>query len=113
MTPGPVEISPRVLRPMSMPISGQYAPVFRDIMDDVSELLKNVFRTKNITIFSINGTARSGIEAAMLGLVEEGDWVLIPAFGRFSYLLVEFAKRAGVNVRCSKKTGEKRLNPAK
>lgn len=112
MTPGPVEVSPRVLRAMSMPILGQYDPVFRDIMDDVSQLLKSTFRTKNTNTFAIDGTARSGIEAAMLGLIEEGDRVLIPAFGRFSYLLVELAERAGAKVKMLEKDWGQTFEPS-
>lgn len=37
MTPGPVDVDPRVLRAMSMPISGQYDPVFRELMGEIFE----------------------------------------------------------------------------
>lgn len=103
MTPGPVEVDPRVLRAMSMPILGQYDPVFRGLMEEVSELLKIPFETKNTHTFAIDGTSRSGLEAAMLGLIEEGDRVLIPAFGRFAYLWAELAERAGADIKMIEK----------
>lgn len=71
MTPGPVDVDPRVLRAMSMPISGQYDPVFRELMGEITELLKISFETKNTYTFAIDVSSRSGLEAAMLGLIEK------------------------------------------
>lgn len=110
MMPGPVEVDPRVLRAMTMPILGQYDPVFRKLMGEVTELLKIPFETKNTHTFAIDGSSRSGLEAAMLGLIEEGDRVLIPGFGRFAYLWEEIAERVGAKSKLMKKNGEKHLN---
>jgi (S)-ureidoglycine-glyoxylate aminotransferase len=46
----------------------------------------------------IDGTARSGIEAALVSLIEPGDKVLVPVFGRFGHLKVEIARRCGAEV---------------
>lgn len=81
MTPGPVEVNPKVLQVMSNSILGQYDPVFLDIMNEVKELIKQPFGTKNEQAFAIDGSSRSGIEAAMIAILEKGDKVLIPAFG--------------------------------
>ena len=112
MTPGPVEVDPRVLRAMSMPILGQYDPVFRELMGEVSELLKIPFETKNTYTFAIDGSSRSGLEAAMLGLIEEGDRVLIPAFGRFAYLWSELAERVGATSKMIEKEWGETFEPA-
>ncbi|WP_203553524.1 alanine--glyoxylate aminotransferase family protein [Bacillus sp. B15-48] len=98
MTPGPVEAHPRVLRAMATPILGQYDPVFHSIMDEVKEMIKVLFGTKNEQAFAIDGTSRSGLEAALIGLIEPGDKVLIPAYGRFAYLLGEICERAKAEV---------------
>lgn len=98
MTPGPVEAHPKVLRAMSNTILGQFDPAFLKIMDEVKEMIKEPFGTKNEQAFAIDGTSRSGIEAALIALVQEGDKVLIPAFGRFAYLLAEIAERAKAEV---------------
>ena len=42
-----------------------------------------VFETKNRWTFLIDGTARAGIEAALVSLLEPGDKVVVPSFGRF------------------------------
>lgn len=98
MTPGPVEAHPRVLQAMSNSILGQYDPAFLNIMNEVKELIKQPFGTQNEQAFAIDGSSRSGIEAAMIALLEPNDKVLIPAFGRFAYLLVEIAQRCGAEV---------------
>ena len=98
MTPGPVEAHPNVLRVMSTPILGQFDPAFLAIMDEVKEMIKIPFGTKNEQAFAIDGTSRSGLEAAFIGLIEPGDKVLIPAYGRFAYLLGEICERAKAQV---------------
>lgn len=98
MTPGPVEAHPNVLRVMSAPILGQFDPAFLTIMDEVKEMIKIPFGTKNEQAFAIDGTSRSGLEAALIGLIEPGDKVLIPAYGRFAYLLGEICERAKAQV---------------
>lgn len=98
MTPGPVEAHPKVLRAMSHTILGQFDPAFLAIMNEVKEMIKVPFGTKNEQAFAIDGTSRSGIEAAMIALIQPGDKVLIPAYGRFAYLLAEIAERAQADV---------------
>lgn len=98
MTPGPVEAYPSVLRVMGTPILGQFDPAFLKIMQEVKEMIKVPFQTKNEEAFAIDGTSRSGLEAALIALIEPGDKVLIPAYGRFAYLLGEIAERAKAEV---------------
>ncbi|AZV61072.1 pyridoxal-phosphate-dependent aminotransferase family protein [Peribacillus frigoritolerans] len=98
MTPGPVEVDPRVLRAMSTPILGQFDPAFTTIMNEVMEMLRLVFQTKNKWAFPIDGTSRSGNEAILCSIIEPGDKVLVPIFGRFGHLLVEICERYGAEV---------------
>ncbi|WP_166238669.1 pyridoxal-phosphate-dependent aminotransferase family protein [Paenibacillus turpanensis] len=98
MTPGPVEVDPRVLRAMSMPILGQFDPAFTALMNETMEMLRELFQTENRWSYPVDGTSRSGLEAALLGLIEPGDKVLVPIYGRFGHLLVEIAERCGAQV---------------
>lgn len=98
MTPGPVEVDPRVLRAMSTPILGQFDPAFTSIMNEVMEMLRQVFQTKNTWAFPIDGTSRSGNEAILCSIIEPGDRVLVPIYGRFGHLLVEICERYGADV---------------
>lgn len=94
MGPGPVDLYPRVLRAMSVPIQGQFDPEFRRYMSQVMALYRQVFRTGNEQTMLIDGTARAGLEACMHSVIQPGDKVLIPIFGRFGHLKTEIAKRA-------------------
>ncbi|WEG14887.1 alanine--glyoxylate aminotransferase family protein [Pullulanibacillus sp. KACC 23026] len=98
MTPGPVEVDPRVLRAMSTPILGQFDPEFTKLMNEVMAMLRQVFQTKNQWAFPIDGTSRSGIEALLCSLIEPGDRVLVPIYGRFGHLLVEIGERYGAEI---------------
>ena len=97
--PGPINADPRVLRAMSMPLLGQFDPVFTDYMNETMDLLRRLYRTENHWSFLVNGTARSGIEAILTSLISTGERVLVPVFGRFGHLLCEIAKRSGGDVR--------------
>jgi (S)-ureidoglycine-glyoxylate aminotransferase len=99
MGPGPINADPRVLRAMSAQLLGQFDPQFRDYMKQVSELYRGVFQTTNRWTLLIDGTARSAIEAALASLIEPGDRVLVPVFGRFGHLKVEIARRFGAEVK--------------
>ncbi|WP_286189606.1 pyridoxal-phosphate-dependent aminotransferase family protein [Sanguibacter hominis] len=98
MGPGPVNADPRVLRAMSAQLVGQYDPVMTGYMTETMGLLRGVLRTDNEQTLLVDGTSRAGIEAALVSLVEPGDRVLVPVFGRFGHLLVEIAERCGAEV---------------
>ena len=98
MGPGPVNADPRVHRAMSAQLVGQYDPSMTEYMNEVMELYRGVFKTENEATLLIDGTSRAGIEAALVSLVEPGQKVLIPVFGRFGYLLKEIAVRVGAEV---------------
>ena len=99
MGPGPINADPRVLRAMSAPLLGQFDPQFRAYMRQTAALYRGVFQTANHATLVVDGTARSGIEAALVSLIEPGDRVLVPVFGRFGHLKVEIARRCGAEVR--------------
>ena len=98
MGPGPVDVYPRVLRAMSVPLQGQFDLQFTQYMNEVMVLYRQVFRTTNTWTFLINGTARAGIEAALTSLISPGDTVLVLVFGRFGHLLAEIAGRVRAKV---------------
>ena len=95
MGPGPGSADPRVLRAMSAPLVGQFDPAMTGFMAETMALYRDVFRTRNEATLLVDGTSRAGIEAALVSLVEPGDRVLVPVFGRFGHLLVEIARRCG------------------
>ncbi|MEP9381539.1 alanine--glyoxylate aminotransferase family protein [Nocardioides sp. KR10-350] len=98
MGPGPITVDPRVLQAMSTQLVGQYDPTMTAAMTEVMGLYRTVFATDNEQTFLVDGTSRAGIEAALVSLVEPGDCVLVPVFGRFGHLLKEIAERCGADV---------------
>jgi len=98
MGPGPVEVDPRVLNAMSMPMLGQFDPRFTEYMNEVMSLYRDIFQTRNQWTLLVDGTARAGIEAVMVSLLNPGDKVLVPVFGRFGHLLTEIAGRCRAEV---------------
>jgi (S)-ureidoglycine-glyoxylate aminotransferase len=98
MGPGPINADPRVLRAMSAQLVGQYDPAMTEYMNETMELYRGVFRTRNRATLLVDGTSRAGIEAALVSLIEPGDRVLVPIFGRFGHLLREIAERCGAEV---------------
>lgn len=99
MGPGPINADPRVLRAMSAQLVGQYDPAMTAYMNETMELYRGVFKTANEATLLIDGTSRAGIEAAFVSLIEPGDVVLVPIFGRFGHLLREIAERCQADVR--------------
>ncbi|MEG8220901.1 alanine--glyoxylate aminotransferase family protein [Sphingomonas sp. HH69] len=95
MGPGPVNAHPRVLRAMSADLLGQFDPEMTGYMNQVMALYRPIFGTQNHWTMLIDGTARAGIEAALVSLVVPGDTVLVINFGRFGLLLGEILTRIG------------------
>ena len=95
MGPGPINAHPRVLRAMSADLLGQFDPEMTAYMNETMALYRQVFQTRNRWTFLVDGTARAGIEAAMVSLIEPGATVLIARSGRFGLLLTEIAERLG------------------
>lgn len=98
MTPGPVEADPRVLRAMSAHILGQFDPEFTQIMNETMEMERYLFQTENRQTYVVDTTSRGGLETVLTGAICPGDKVLIPAFGRFGYLLAEILERCGAEI---------------
>lgn len=98
MGPGPINADPRVLRAMSAQLVGQYDPSMTAYMNETQELYRRVFVTGNDKTMLVDGTSRAGIEAALVSMLEPGDRVLVPVFGRFGHLLREIAGRCGAEV---------------
>lgn len=98
MGPGPVNAHPRVLRAMSADLLGQFDPEMTGYMEQVMALYRPIFGTANRWTFLVDGTARAGIEAALVSLLAPGDTLLVIDFGRFGLLLREIGERIGARV---------------
>jgi alanine-glyoxylate transaminase/serine-glyoxylate transaminase/serine-pyruvate transaminase len=98
MGPGPSDVHPRVLRAMATPLVGYLDDYYVEVMDDLQELLRYLFRTDNEYTFSVSGTGSAGMETALANLVEPGETVLVPSNGYFGQRQGQVAERAGADI---------------
>jgi len=98
MGPGPSNVSPSVLKAMSMPLLGHLDPVFVKMMDEIKGMLRAVFLTKNEMTFPVSGTGSAGMEFCFVNLIEPGDEVVIGANGVFGNRMADVAERCGAKV---------------
>jgi alanine-glyoxylate transaminase/serine-glyoxylate transaminase/serine-pyruvate transaminase len=83
---------------MSKPTIGHLDPYYLRIMDEMQQMLREVFQTKNKLTFAVSGTGSAGQEATVVNLVEPGDSVVVCVNGVFGGRLADMAQRAGGNV---------------
>ncbi len=93
--PGPSGADPRVLRAMTAPILGHLDPEFLKIMDECNNMLRDVMGTTNRITLATPGTGTSGMEAAVMNLVEPGDKVVVAICGYFGERIAVMAERSG------------------
>ncbi|MDZ4819670.1 MAG: alanine--glyoxylate aminotransferase family protein [Planctomycetota bacterium] len=96
--PGPSEIHPRVLSSLGATTVGHLDPYYLQLMNNMQEMLRAVFCTKNEMTLAISGTGSAGMEAAFVNLVEPGDSVLICVNGVFGTRMTDVAARCGAMV---------------
>lgn len=89
MGPGPTEIHPRVLTTMSQPAIGYLDPVFVEMMEELKELLRYTFQTRNAMTFPLSGPGSVGMEFCFVNLVEPGDKVIVCVNGVFGQRMLE------------------------
>ena len=95
--PGPSNTSPRVLQAMMSPMIGYADPEFMVVLDEVSELLRLVFRTEEGLAIALPGTGSAGMQAGLNSLLEPGDTVVICSCGYFGERMADMAERLGAN----------------
>lgn len=98
MGPGPSEIHPAVLRAMSANTVGHLDPYYLELMNQMQDMLRAVFRTHNRMTFAVSGTGSAGMECTVVNLIEPGDRMLVCVNGVFGERMVDVATRAGAEV---------------
>src|SRR5438067_13117918 len=98
MAPGPSNVHPRVLQALSAPLVGHKDPHYLDVMEDTAALLRQVFQTTNAATFALPATGGSGMEAALVNLLEPGDTVVFGRAGFFADRWVHVGRRLNAQV---------------
>ena len=95
MGPGPSDVYPEVLAAMARPTIGHLDPAFVAFMDELNELLRYAFQSKNTVTLPISAPGSAGMECALVNLLEPGDKVVIASNGVFGGRMLEIARRCG------------------
>jgi alanine-glyoxylate transaminase/serine-glyoxylate transaminase/serine-pyruvate transaminase len=95
MGPGPSDVHPRVLGAMARPTIGHLDPEFSRMMEEVKEMLRYAFKTKNALTIPVSGPGSVGMETCFVNLVEAGDTVIVCQNGAFGGRMKENVERCG------------------
>jgi len=97
MGPGPSDVHPRVLAAMGRPTIGHLDPAFVAMMDEMKDMLRYAFRTRNDLTIPVSGPGSVGMESCFVNLVEPGDKVIVCQNGAFGGRMKENVERCGGN----------------
>src|SRR5262249_33717 len=81
--PGPTNVDPAALRAMNEPMLGHLDPELHELLLDLIEMLRRVYRAEDGLVLPLQATGTSGMEAGMANLVEPGDTVIVGVNGYF------------------------------
>ena len=96
--PGPSNVAPDVLRAMSEPLVGHLDPSFLQILDEVQEMLREVFRSDQPLTLPISGTGSAGMETCLVNLLEPSDTAVVLVQGVFGERMCSIVERIGARV---------------
>ena len=96
--PGPSNVDPAALEAMQKPMLGHLDPELHEILLDVVDMLRRVYRAQGGLVLPLQATGTSGMEAGLANLVEPGETVIVGSSGYFGTRIAEIARRCGAEV---------------
>jgi aspartate aminotransferase-like enzyme len=96
-TPGPVNVSPRVLSAGSRPMIHHRSPEFHIILASVANRMKILSGTSG-DVLLVHSTGRGAMEAALRNLFNPGERILSVCNGRFGQMFAEIGEACDLNV---------------
>ena len=96
--PGPSNVHPKVLEAMQAPINGHLDPDFWDLLLDLVEGMKALWRRPDGLSLCFSASGTSAMEAGLANLVEPDDPVIVIHAGFFGARIAEMARRAGTEL---------------
>lgn len=94
MTPGPVDLHPRVRKAISRQVISHRASEFHDLMNSIIENARKIFRTDG-EIFILTSSGTLAVECALANVIEPKEEVLIPVYGVFSKRMAQSVEQYG------------------
>ena len=95
--PGPTPCPDEVLQAMTKQMINHRGTEFGQIVNDVTDKLKQLFQTKN-DLFLLTGSGTGGLEAAIVNTLSPGDKVLSVSIGVFGERFAAIAQQFGAEV---------------
>lgn len=95
MGPGPSNVAPEVLAASAQTTIGHLDPAFQAMMEEVKDLLRYAFQTKNAVTFPISAPASLAMESGLVNVLEPGDTAIIAQNGVFGGRMADIVGRCG------------------
>jgi alanine-glyoxylate transaminase/serine-glyoxylate transaminase/serine-pyruvate transaminase len=96
--PGPTMVEPSVYEALAKSLVGHLDPYFIGVLDEMREMLRGVFGTRNPLTWAISGTGSSGMETAIANFVEPNSKFAVLGCGFFGGRMAEMGRRQGARV---------------
>ena len=96
MAPGPVNLHPKVLESLALPMIHHRTPEFDQILSEALAGLKKIFKTEE-HCFILNSTGSGGMEALLVNVVNQNDQVAIIDSGKFGERWGQISEAYGFN----------------
>ncbi|HEV7844967.1 MAG TPA: aminotransferase class V-fold PLP-dependent enzyme [Thermoleophilaceae bacterium] len=96
--PGPTNVDPAVLAAMTRPMLGHLDPELHEILHQVVDMLRRVYRMPDGLVLPLHCTGTAGMETGVASLLEPGDTMILAQCGFFGRRLAEIAERHGARV---------------
>jgi aspartate aminotransferase-like enzyme len=96
LTPGPTPVPEETLLELAKPVPYHRTPESRQILGEVIEDLRYVYRTKNL-IVPLTSSGTGGLEAAMVNCIPAGAKAICLHAGRFGERWRNIGKAFGIN----------------
>ena len=77
---------------------GHLDPELHEILLDLVDMLRTVYRAEGGLVLPLQATGTSGMEAGLANLVEPGETVIVAVSGYFGARIAEMARRCGAEV---------------
>jgi aspartate aminotransferase-like enzyme len=111
LAPGPTPIPPEVLLAQGSPLVYHRGPGFGGIMRDVTDHLKQLYRTDRADVLLMTSSGTGGLESAVANCFSPGDEVLVPNAGFFAERFKTLAERFGLTVHTVDYDWGRRIRP--
>ncbi|HZA25092.1 MAG TPA: alanine--glyoxylate aminotransferase family protein [Dehalococcoidia bacterium] len=97
-TPGPTPVPEDIVEAMGEPMINHRGPEFHELIDEVTQQLKQVFMTQN-DLYVLTSSGTGALEAAIVNTLSPGDKVLGVSAGAFGDRFCDCSEAFGADVK--------------